>query len=88
MEHQQKKEMAHVKPLVSVLDPKSMQNKINSFLNDLSIKLMIIVNINNVNLISLGYINSNVAYGSSQVFFGRKRKSEYWNKIAMEESYP
>lgn len=43
------------------------------------------MNINNVNLVSKGYINSNVAYcwggyGSSQVFFGKKGKSEYQKK--------
>ena len=49
------------------------------------------MNINNVNLVSKGYINSNVAYcwggyGSSQVFFGKKGKSEYQKKNAKEES--
>ena len=44
-----------------------------------------------VNLVSKGYINSNVAYcwggyGSSQVFFGKKGKSEYQKKNAKEES--
>jgi len=38
MEHQQKKEMAHMKQLVSVLDPKK-KGRINDnyFLNDLTI---------------------------------------------------